>query len=111
MACQKREILTSGILHFTEAILHPMAGPDLTGNTVSSKSAAPSSVSLRSKVDRIQLCTRTKDDMEKVNSIGRKLVKLRDVSETDGTPDGTPYSGPLLIVQHRSPQSSFRPTF
>ena len=88
-----------------------MPWPVLTLLVISSKSAALSSVSLRSKDDRIQLCTRTKDDMEKVNSIGRKLVKLRDVSETDGIPDGTPYSGPLLIVQHRSPQSSFRPTF
>ena len=41
-------------------------------------------VSLRSKVDRIQLWTRSKDDVEKVNGIGRKLVKLLDVSEADG---------------------------
>ena len=41
-------------------------------------------VSLRSKVDRIQLWTRSKDDVEKVNSIGRKFVKLLDVSEVDG---------------------------
>ena len=41
-------------------------------------------VSLRSKVDRIQLWTRSKDDVEKVNSIGRKFVKLLDVSEADG---------------------------
>jgi hypothetical protein len=41
-------------------------------------------VSLRSKVDRIQLWTRSKDDVEKINSIGKKMVKLLDVSETDG---------------------------
>lgn len=41
-------------------------------------------VSLRSKVDRIQLWIRIKDDVEKVNSIGKKLVKTLDVSETDG---------------------------
>lgn len=41
-------------------------------------------VSLRSKVDRIQLWIRGKEDVEKVNSIGKKLVKTLDVSETDG---------------------------
>lgn len=41
-------------------------------------------VSLRSKVDRIQLWTRSKDDVEKMNGIGRKFVKLLDVSEADG---------------------------
>jgi translation initiation factor 4E len=41
-------------------------------------------VSLRSKVDRIQLWTRSKDDVERVNGIGRKFVKLLDVSEADG---------------------------
>ena len=41
-------------------------------------------VSLRSKVDRIQLWTRSKEDVEKINGIGRKLVKLLDVSEADG---------------------------
>lgn len=40
-------------------------------------------VSLRSKVDRIQLWTRSKDDIEKMNGIGRKMVKLLDVSEAD----------------------------
>lgn len=40
-------------------------------------------VSLRSKVDRIQVWTRSKDDVEKLNSIGKKLVKLLDVSEAD----------------------------
>lgn len=41
-------------------------------------------VSLRSKVDRIQMWTRSKDDVEKLNRIGKKLVKLLDVSEADG---------------------------
>lgn len=41
-------------------------------------------VSLRSKVDRIQLWTRSKDDVEKINGIGKKMVKLLDISETDG---------------------------
>lgn len=40
-------------------------------------------VSLRTRVDRIQLWTRSKDDVEKLNSIGKKMVKLLDVSETD----------------------------
>ena len=40
-------------------------------------------VSLRSKVDRIQLWTRSKDDVEKINGIGRKMVKLLDVAEAD----------------------------
>ena len=39
---------------------------------------------IRSRVDRIQLWTRSKDDVEKVNGIGRKSVKLLDVSEVDG---------------------------
>jgi translation initiation factor 4E len=41
-------------------------------------------VSLRSKVDRIQLWTRSKEDVEKINGIGKKLVKLLDISEADG---------------------------
>jgi len=40
-------------------------------------------VSLRSKVDRIQLWTRSKDDVEKLNEIGRKMVKLLDLSDED----------------------------
>jgi hypothetical protein len=40
-------------------------------------------VSLRTRVDRIQLWTRSKDDVEKLNSIGKKMVKLLDVSEAD----------------------------
>lgn len=41
-------------------------------------------VSLRSKVDRIQVWTRSKEDVEKINGIARKMVKLLDVSEADG---------------------------
>ncbi|KAJ3805171.1 hypothetical protein F5876DRAFT_91611 [Lentinula aff. lateritia] len=41
-------------------------------------------VSLRAKVDRIQVWTRRKDDVEKLNAIGKKLVKLLDVGEQDG---------------------------
>ena len=37
----------------------------------------------RSKVDRIQLWTRSKDDVDRLNAIGKKLVKLLDVSEAD----------------------------
>jgi len=40
-------------------------------------------VSLRTKVDRIQVWTRSKDDVEKLNGIGKRLVKLLDVSEAD----------------------------
>lgn len=41
-------------------------------------------VSLRSKVDRIQLWIRGKEDVEKVNGIGKRLVKMLDVNEGDG---------------------------
>jgi translation initiation factor 4E len=40
-------------------------------------------VSLRTKVDRIQLWTRSKEDVEKLNGIGKKMVKLLDVSDAD----------------------------
>ena len=40
-------------------------------------------VSLRAKVDRIQLWTRSKDDVERLNAIGKKFVKLLDISEAD----------------------------
>jgi hypothetical protein len=36
-------------------------------------------VSLRSRIDRIQLWIRQKDDVERVNAIGKKLVKLLDL--------------------------------
>jgi len=41
-------------------------------------------VSLRSKIDRIQVWTRFKDDVERINAIGKKLVKILDVAEEPG---------------------------
>lgn len=41
-------------------------------------------VSLRSKMDRIQVWIRGKEDVERINGIGKKLVKLLDVGEQDG---------------------------
>ncbi|KAF8605732.1 translation initiation factor eIF4e [Ceratobasidium sp. AG-I] len=38
-------------------------------------------VSLRSKIDRIQLWIRQKDDVERVNAVGKKLVKLLDLAD------------------------------
>ncbi|KAI0654918.1 translation initiation factor eIF 4e-like domain-containing protein [Cubamyces menziesii] len=74
-------------------------------------------VSLRSKVDRIQLWTRSKDDVEKINSIARKMVKLLDVSEADGiglefqyNNDERPVPNKFLTIQ-AVPQSSFRTSF
>ncbi|KAI0259700.1 translation initiation factor eIF 4e-like domain-containing protein [Gloeopeniophorella convolvens] len=74
-------------------------------------------VSLRSKVDRIQLWMRSKDDVEKINGIGRKFVKLLDVSEADGiglefqyNTEDRPQPNRFLSIQ-AVPQSSFRPTF
>lgn len=74
-------------------------------------------VSLRSKVDRIQLWTRSKEDVEKVNGIGRKFVKLLDVSEADGiglefqyNTEDRPLPNKFLSIQ-AVPQSSFRPSF
>ncbi|EJF63604.1 translation initiation factor eIF4e, partial [Dichomitus squalens LYAD-421 SS1] len=74
-------------------------------------------VSLRSKVDRIQLWTRTKEDVEKINGIARKMVKLLDVSETDGiglefqyNNDDRPVPNKFLTIQ-AVPQSSYRTSF
>ncbi|KAF9556602.1 translation initiation factor eIF4e [Agrocybe pediades] len=74
-------------------------------------------VSLRSKVDRIQVWTRSKDDVEKINAIGKKLVKLLDVSEADGiglefqfNSDDRPPPNKFLSIQS-VPNSSFRPSF
>jgi len=41
-------------------------------------------VSLRAKIDRIQLWLRSKDDIERINSLGKKLVKLLDVGNEPG---------------------------
>lgn len=74
-------------------------------------------VSLRSKVDRIQLWTRSKDDVEKINGIGRKMVKLLDVSEADGVglefqfnSDDRPQPNKFLSIQ-AVPQTSYRSSF
>jgi len=92
-------------------------------------------VSLRSKVDRIQLWTRSKDDVEKINSMGKRLVKLLDVSEADNiglefqvcstvrnrrlelicvfmqyNSEDRPPPNKFLSIQS-APSSSFRPTF
>ncbi|KAI0826276.1 translation initiation factor eIF4e [Irpex lacteus] len=74
-------------------------------------------VSLRSKVDRIQLWTRSKDDVEKINSIGKKMVKLLDVSEADGiglefqyNSDDRPTPNKFLSIQSL-PQTAYRSSF
>ncbi|KAF7974985.1 hypothetical protein HWV62_10737 [Athelia sp. TMB] len=74
-------------------------------------------VSLRSKVDRIQVWTRNKDDIERLNGIGKKLVKLLDISEADGiglefqyNSDDRPPPNKFLSIQSM-PQSSFRSSF
>ncbi|PPQ78443.1 hypothetical protein CVT24_001419 [Panaeolus cyanescens] len=74
-------------------------------------------VSLRSKVDRIQLWIKSKDDVERVNAIGKRLVKLLDVSEADNiglefqyNSDDRPPPNKFLSIQ-AVPQSSFRPSF
>ncbi|THH26383.1 hypothetical protein EUX98_g7805 [Antrodiella citrinella] len=74
-------------------------------------------VSLRSKVDRIQLWTRSKEDVEKINSIGKKMVKLLDISEADGVGlefqynnDDRPTPNKFLSIQ-ALPQTSYRASF
>ncbi|KAF9788331.1 translation initiation factor eIF4e [Thelephora terrestris] len=74
-------------------------------------------VSLRSKVDRIQLWTRSKDDVEKINSIGKKMVKVLDVSEADSigfefqyNSDDRPPPNKFLAIQ-AVPTSTYRTTF
>jgi len=41
-------------------------------------------VSLRPKIDRIQLWTRSKDDVERINAIGKKIVRLLDIANEPG---------------------------
>ncbi|TFY73756.1 hypothetical protein EWM64_g10256 [Hericium alpestre] len=74
-------------------------------------------VSLRSKVDRIQLWLRNKEDVEKINGIGRKLVKLLDISEADGiglefqyNTEDRPQPNKFLSIQ-AAPSAGFRPSF
>lgn len=74
-------------------------------------------VSLRSKVDRIQVWTRNKDDVERLNGIGKKLVKLLDVSEADSiglefqyNTDDRPLPNKFITIQSM-PATSYRSTF
>ncbi|KAF8878690.1 translation initiation factor eIF 4e-like domain-containing protein [Gymnopilus junonius] len=74
-------------------------------------------VSLRTKVDRIQLWTRSKDDVEKLNGIGKRLIKLLDVSEADNiglefqyNSDDRPPPNKFIAIQS-APVSSFRSSF
>jgi translation initiation factor 4E len=74
-------------------------------------------VSLRSKVDRIQLWTRSKDDIERLNAIGKKLVAKLDVSEADGiglefqyNTDDRPPPNKFLSIQ-ALPNTSYRSSF
>jgi len=74
-------------------------------------------VSLRAKVDRIQLWTRSKEDVEKLNGIAKKLVKLLDISEADGiglefqfNSDDRPPHNKFLSISSL-PLTSFRTTF
>jgi len=74
-------------------------------------------VSLRSKVDRLQVWTRSKDDVERLNAIGKKLVKLLDISEADNiglefqyNTDDRPLPNKFLSIQ-AVPTTSFRSTF
>lgn len=74
-------------------------------------------VSLRSKVDRIQLWTRSKEDVEKINGIGKKMVKLLDISEADGiglefqyNTDDRPTPNKFLAIQSL-PQTAYRSSF
>ncbi|KIL64875.1 hypothetical protein M378DRAFT_162733 [Amanita muscaria Koide BX008] len=74
-------------------------------------------VSLRSKVDRIQVWTRSKEEVEKLNGIGKRLVKLLDVSEADGigfefqyNTEDRPLPNKFLSI-HAMPTSSYRSNF
>jgi len=74
-------------------------------------------VSLRSKVDRIQVWTRNKEDVERLNAIGKRLVKLLDISEADNiglefqyNTDDRPLPNKFLSIQSM-PTTSFRSTF
>lgn len=75
-------------------------------------------VSLRTKLDRIQLWTRGKEDAERLNSIGKKLVKILDVSESDGiglefqyNTEDRPLPNKFLSIQSIPTTSSFRSSF
>ncbi|KAH7345750.1 translation initiation factor eIF 4e-like domain-containing protein [Rhizoctonia solani] len=70
-------------------------------------------VSLRSRIDRIQLWVRQKDDVERVNAIGKKLVKLLDLDREPGiqlefqfNSDERPPTAKYISIM--PPQPSFR---
>lgn len=74
-------------------------------------------VSLRAKVDRIQVWTRGKEDVEKLNGIGKRLVALLDVGEGDGiglefqyNTDDRPLPNKFLSIS-ALPSTSYRPSF
>ncbi|KAH7105055.1 translation initiation factor eIF4e [Auriculariales sp. MPI-PUGE-AT-0066] len=74
-------------------------------------------VSLRAKQDRIQVWIRSKDDVEKINSLGKRLVKLLEVSEADGiglefqyNTDDRPPPNKFLTIQPPY-QPTFRPGY
>ncbi|KAG6901427.1 hypothetical protein C0995_012102, partial [Termitomyces sp. Mi166 len=74
-------------------------------------------VSLRSKVDRVQVWTRSKDDVKKLNAIGKKLITLLDVSQEDGiglefqyNTEDRPPPTKFFSIQ-AMPTTSFRSTF
>ncbi|EIN08991.1 translation initiation factor eIF4e [Punctularia strigosozonata HHB-11173 SS5] len=74
-------------------------------------------VSLRSKVDRIQVWTRGKEDVEKLNGIAKKLVKILDISEGDHiglefqyNSEDRPNHNKFISIQS-IPQTSYRPSF
>ncbi|KAG9092396.1 hypothetical protein FRC06_000117 [Ceratobasidium sp. 370] len=64
-------------------------------------------VSLRSKIDRIQLWIRQKDDVERVNAVGKRLVKLLDLEKEPGfnSDERAPASKYISIMP---PQAQFR---
>jgi translation initiation factor 4E len=74
-------------------------------------------VSLRAKVDRIQLWTRGKDDVEKLNALAKRLVKILDIGEPDGiglefqfNSDDRPPQNKFLSIQ-AVPQTGYRANF
>jgi translation initiation factor 4E len=74
-------------------------------------------VSLRAKVDRIQLWTRSREDVERLNGIARRMVKILDVSEADGiglefqfNSDARPPPNKFLSIQ-AVPQTGYRASF
>ncbi|QRV82155.1 eukaryotic translation initiation factor 4E type 2 [Ceratobasidium sp. AG-Ba] len=70
-------------------------------------------VSLRSKIDRIQLWIRQKDDVERVNAVGKRLVKLLDLDKEPGVQLEFQYNSdervpPTKYISITPPQVPFR---